>query len=234
LAPTRQADGRGLRWTLLFAGLTVVTVVFTSLVDFGVDHPRIRLLDANVDSSWSHRASVAALAAGASVALLAAARSIPRRAWWGAIAGILIVLCLVEASPAHVQVDRLPSGKLVYAPLLVLLVVCLWRLLGSSDQAALMWSGLAVLFISYTIHIFGMAVMHALGWGSGNWGYQVRAAVKEGTALAGWLLVVLALWRSGAPRLGIRKGSRKTALANRPGVASKLARWAIRRRTEPS
>jgi hypothetical protein len=233
LAATRHADVRGLGWPLLFAGVTVLAVMLTSLIDFGVDHPRIPLLDANVNSSWSHRASVAALAAGAAVALLATARSIPLRAWWGATAGILILLCLVEASPAHVQVDRLANGKLIYAPLLVVLVVCVWRLLGSSNQAALIRSGLAFLFVSYTIHIFGTAVMDALGWESGSWGYQVKVGLKEGTALAGWLLVVLALWRSPAPRLLTRKRIRNTVLANRPGAASKLARWAIRRRTEP-
>jgi hypothetical protein len=216
----------------LLAGVVVIAVMVTNLIDFGVDDPRIRLLDANVDSSWSHRATSAALAAGAVLALLAAVRSTAQRAWWMATAGILILLCLVEISPAHVQVDRLASGKLVYAPLLVVLVICVWRLLGSSDQAALMWSGLAALFASYTIHIFGMAVMHALGWGSESWGYQVRAALKEGTELAGWLLVVLALWRSGAPGLGIGRSIGRTALAKRLVAGLKLARWAIRRRTE--
>jgi hypothetical protein len=197
VAPTRRRrTGRVL--PLLLAGVAVLAVMVTNLIDFGVDHPRIRLLDANVDTSWSHRAVVAALAAGAAVALLAAARSIPPRAWWGATAGILILLCLVEASPAHVQVDRVANGKLVYSPLLVVLVVCVWRLLGRSDQAALMFSGLVALFVSYTIHIFGMAVMHALGWASDSWGYQARAALKEGMELAGWLLLVLALWRLAA------------------------------------
>jgi hypothetical protein len=95
-------------------------------------------------------------------------------------------------------VDRLANGKLVYAPLLVVLVVCVWRLLGSSDHAALMFTGLVALFVSYTIHILGMAVMHGLGWASDSWGFQVRAALKEGMELAGWLLVVAALWRLAA------------------------------------
>lgn len=196
---TRKSDERGRVWPLLLAGAVVVAVLVTNLIDFGADHLRVRLLDANTDTSWSHRATAAALAAGAAVALLRAVRSNPRRAWWAATAGILVFLFVVEISPVHVQVDRLSYGKLVYAPLLVGLVVCVWRLANSSSHASLMLAGLAALFVSYTIHLFGMPVMHALGWGSESWGYQARAGLKEGAELAGWLLVVLTLWRLARP-----------------------------------
>jgi hypothetical protein len=182
----------------MLSGVVVLAVMITNLIDFGADQLGIRLLNANLDSSWSHRATAAALAAGAAVALLRTVRS-TRRGWWSATAGILILLFVAEASPLHVEVDKMSYGKLIYAPLLGALVICVWRLADSSGHATLMYAGLGALFLSYAIHVFGMAVMHAFGWGSGSWGYQVRAGLKEGTELAGWLLVLLALWRFTPP-----------------------------------
>ncbi|MBV8989209.1 MAG: hypothetical protein JO372_11695, partial [Solirubrobacterales bacterium] len=170
-------------------------MISTNLLDFGADRLQIAVLNANVGSSWSHRATAAALAAGALLTLVRALRSSSLRAWWSGTAVILGLLFVAEASPLHVQVDRASFGKLIYAPLLAGLVVCLWRLAGASNQKRLMRVGLGALFLSYAIHIFGMAIMHALSWGPDSWGYQTRAALKEGTELSGWLLVVLALWR---------------------------------------
>jgi len=189
-------------WPVLLIGAIVAAVIITDLIDFGTDDLRIGLLNANVDTSWSHRATAVALAVGAGVALLRAARSPDRRAWWGGTGVVLILLFMTEASPLHVQVDRLTAGKLIYAPLLVVLLVSVVYLAGSSDHAQVMRAGLAALVASYAIHLLGMPAMHALGWGADTWGYQTRASLKEGTELGGWLLVVLALSRSA----GVRRG----------------------------
>jgi hypothetical protein len=44
-------------------------------------------------------------------------------------------------------------------------------------------------------------VVQALGWGTGSWAYQVKVGLKQGTELAGWLLILLGL----GPQLAARR-----------------------------
>ncbi|HUA49254.1 MAG TPA: hypothetical protein VMA77_28720 [Solirubrobacteraceae bacterium] len=119
-----------------------------------------------------------------------------------------MLLFAVEVSPAHIQIDRLSHGKLVYAPLLACLVVCVWRLLDGSDQVIAMRVALAALAGSYAVHVLGPDAVRALGWGTDSWAYQVKVGLKEGTELSGWVLLVVALWRVGGVAVGREKGSR--------------------------
>ncbi len=181
--------------------------MLTNLVDFGADDERIGLLNANLASSWSHRATAGALLVGGGLAALRAGRAARRRPWWGATAAALVLLFVVEVSPAHVQVDRLSHGKLIYVPLLACLVVCVLRLVQGSDEMTVVRVALAALAGSYVVHVLGPGAVRALGWGTDSWAYQVKVGLKEGTELSGWLLLVLALWRAGS-FTGRRESSR--------------------------
>jgi hypothetical protein len=112
----------------------------------------------------------------------------------------LFALFTVEVSPAHAQVDRLSNGKLIYLPLLGCLGICVWRLARGSGQVTVMRVGLVTLVGSYAMHVLGPDVLREVGWGPNSWAYQVKVGLKEGTEFAGWLLVVVALWRAGAAR----------------------------------
>ncbi len=206
-------------WPLWLAGCLALAVVATSLIDFAADL-RIGLLDANRGSSWSHRLTAVILAASGVLALASVAAPTARRAWWSAAAAVLTVLFIVEISPVHVEVDRLRYGKLVYTPLLAVLVACLWRLTRGSGPRTLMWVGLAALTASYAVHLFGLDVVEGLGFRRGSWPDQVKAGIKEATELAGWLLLLLTLWRLANLDEGV-------------GIAGKLARWAVGRQTGP-
>jgi hypothetical protein len=192
-------------------------VVLTNLIDFEADALRIRVLNANLSSSWSHRATAAALLLGAGLATLRAGRAARLRRWWSSTAVALTVLFVVEVSPAHVEVDRLSYGKLVYIPLLACLVVCVLRLLDGSDQVAVMWVGLAALAASYAVHILGLPVMRVLGWGADSWAYQAKVGLKEGLELSGWLLLVWALWRGRTPSSRLRGGIGSSGGRSRAG-----------------
>jgi hypothetical protein len=181
-------------------------VVLTNLVDFEADEERIGLLNANLASSWSHRATAAALLFGGGLAALRAGRGARCRPWWSATAAALVFLFVVEVTPAHVQVDRLSHGKLIYVPLLACLVVCVLRLVQGSEQVTLLRVGLAALTGSYLVHVLGPSAVRALGWGTDSSAYQVKVGLKEGTELSGWLLLVLALWRARQPH-GPPRGS---------------------------
>jgi hypothetical protein len=194
--------------------------VATNLVDFEADEERIRLLNANLATSWSHRATAAALLFGAGLAAIRALRAGQRRRCWGATATGLIVLLVIEVSSVHVQVDRLSYGKLVYVPLLVCLVVCVLRLLHGSEQMTVLRAALACLMVSYAVHVLGPSVVRELGWGTDSWAYQVKVGLKEGLELSGWVLLMWALWR---------RAAESPYLDHRLGASSKLARWAVGR-----
>ena len=172
--------------------------MLTNLLDFEADGERIGLLNANQASSWSHRASAAALLVGGAVAARRAQRAVGHRRLWGATAVALILLFVVEVSPVHVEVDRLSYGKLVYVPILACLVLCVLRLLDGSDQMHMLWLGLAMLAASYAVHVFGPPAVRALGWGTDSAAYQLKVGLKEGTELSGWTLLVTVLWRARA------------------------------------
>ena len=166
------------------------------MIDFELGSP-IDLLNANLASSWSHRASAAALAVGAGLGVLGVHRDGPDRGWWAVTAASLILLFVAEVSPAHVHVDDLTWGKLIYLPLLVCLAASLARLARGSGHARVMSVALGALALSYVVHIFGPHVVAAFGWGTDSWAFQAKVGLKEGTELAGWLLMVVALWRIG-------------------------------------
>jgi hypothetical protein len=204
------------------AAIAAATVVATNLVDFELDTPRVALLNANDQTSWSHIATAVVLAIAAVIASLTAMRPGHRRTLWGAVAGVLALLFVVEVSSVHVIVDRHSYGKLIYLPLLAVLVLCLWRLTLGSEQARLVGAAILVLMLAYVVHVFGARVVEALGWGAGSWVYQVKVGIKEGAELAGWLLLVVALGRLA------RDGSaQSTGLDLRLGSRAKLARWTI-------
>lgn len=204
------------------AAIAAATVVATNLVDFELDTPRFALLNANDQASWSHIATAAALAIAAVIAILTAMRPGHRRTLWGVVAVVQALLFVAEVSSVHVIVDRHSFGKLIYLPLLAVLVLCLWLLTLGSEQAPLVWAAILVLMVAYVVHVLGASVVEALGWGSGSWVYQVKVGIKEGAELAGWLLLVVAL-----TRLSRGRSARSAGLDLRPGSRAKLARWTI-------
>ena len=200
------------------AGALAGAVVATNLVDFEADEERIGLLNANLATSWSHRATAAALILGGGMAALRARRAGQRRTWWCATAAGLILLFVIEMSPVHAQIDRLSYGKLVYVPLLICLVMCVVRLLEDSGQATALRVALACLAVSYAVHVLGPAAVRALGWETDSWVYQLKVGLKEGMELSGWALLTWALWPGAAAHLD-----------HGLGATSKLTRWAVGR-----
>jgi hypothetical protein len=175
------------------AVLAMAAVGVTHLVDYGVYGLRYWLFNANSDASWSHGVVTGLLGIAAAVCLLGARRLPGQRAAWIATAAILALFFVGEVSEVHAEIDAL--SRLLYAPVLVALVYCVWRLTRGRAYYTVVRAGAALLVASYAIHVLEPSnIAHAFGWRWGGWGFQTVVAVKEGTELAGVLLALLALW----------------------------------------
>jgi hypothetical protein len=180
---------------IALAGAVFVLEVATALANFGLYDSRFGILDSADQSSWSHILATLAFAAGA-VICAARAAGAPSRGWWALAAVLFFVLLVDNVTRLHDQVSFWP---LVYAPVLAGLAVAIVRVAGHPRTAPWAYTGLGLLFASLVIHVFGPDVLRMAGSGPLGWGHEVKAAVKEGLEVAGWILIVPALVLTSAP-----------------------------------
>jgi len=204
LAPKdRSASRAGLAhrgWVLLATG-AIAAVLATHLVDYGVYHLDYRALNANLSQSWSHLLDAGALLLGALVCLAGAWRSQLERVTWVAVAVVLVLFTVDEVSSLHAEIGDSRYGKLLYAPILAVLVFGVWRLTRRGPYRAVVRAGATVLTAAYAIHVLDPHhIARALGWRDGGWAFQVVVALKEGTELAGVLLILGVLCATVAAR----------------------------------
>jgi hypothetical protein len=180
-----------LPYAVAFGALTVE--VAAHLLDFGLDDLRARVFDASQEWSWSHVVATAAFASGVAVSVFAARRrcSGSARHWW-VLALLFGVLLADNVTRAHEAVALWP---LIVLPALAGVAIATTRLARGTPAFRPALLALALLAASLIIHVLGHALVHEAGWGSATWGYQIKVALKEGTELAGWLLLVPVLAR---------------------------------------
>jgi hypothetical protein len=172
------------------AGGALTLVVTTHLVDLGVYDLTIRPLDASYEWSWSHVAATGALAAGAMIGAAGWRLAARRRRAWLAGSAIFGLLCVDNVTRFHTHITGWP---LIYAPLLGTLFLAVAAVAWDTERAPAVAAGLGLLATSLAIHVFGHELVRALDWGPRSWPYEVKVALKEGTELAGWTLLVPAL-----------------------------------------
>jgi hypothetical protein len=201
------------RWKgpVLLASGAIAAVGLTHLIDFGVYDLRYTVFNANSDASWSHVVDAGALAVAAVICLVGAWRVPRQRRTWLAIAVLLIAFFADELTGLHTQIGTPRFGKLLYAPVLAVLVYCVWRLMRGGPYLAVARASAALLLASYVVHVLDPHnIARGLGWRVGGWAFQVVVVLKEGMELAGVLLAVLALWGSAegpsAPQVRAREG----------------------------
>ena len=105
----------------------------------------------------------------------------------------------------------LHRSTLMLAPALAVLLALLLRDAREVEAtpSRLLRIGCTLLVGSYLLHVLGGALADAVG-GEDSWTYQVGAALKEGTEVAGWLIVGLGCCRAGAGD----RATRREALAD--------------------
>lgn len=173
------------------AAMAFATVLATNLISLGFDHLRTSVINANWESSWSHDADTILLAVGVCASVIGARARDAHRRLWIVSAAILALFFLDEVSALHGQIGNL--DKLLYAPILAALVVCVWRLTKETPERGLVRAGLPVLLFAFAMHVAGLRVLRPIGYTT--YVYQTGVGFKEGAELAGLILLVSALWR---------------------------------------
>jgi hypothetical protein len=186
---------------LIAAAFALALETSTHLIDFGVYDLRIRALDSADQWSYSHVLATIAYAAGAVLCATGAVRAVRRRPAWATASALFAFLLVDNVGRLH---DHVGAWPLLYAPVLLALSVSLVAIARGTPVAGLVYAGLGLLFASLAIHVVGPSVVRALGWGPNGWGYQIKVALKEGTELAGWVLLVPALARLQKPVMSMR------------------------------
>jgi hypothetical protein len=133
-----------------------------------------------------------------------------------ALAGLLTFLALDKTFRFH---DSVPQWPAYYLPILCATLACLFtvaRRLPPPSLRLMIWAA-ALLAFSLLVHFTGEPVLERLGAASGGLPYHVKAVLKHGSELAGWLTVTLSLALGGLAaadargRVGTRSRIRLTA-----------------------
>jgi cytochrome bd-type quinol oxidase subunit 2 len=177
---------------LVGAGVVVAVEMATHLGDCGADDLRIRLLDSAYKWSWSHLVATAAFATAAVLGFTGAQRSAGHRRAWRAIGGLFAFFFVDNVTRLH---DHVAHWPVVYTPLLGVLMLSLAVVAWDTDQQRIVVGALTLLLASLAIHVLGPSAVRALGWGPDSWAYQIKVGLKEGTELAGWVLLLPPLAR---------------------------------------
>jgi hypothetical protein len=195
--PSRVARGlRGNGWALALAGGAALAVIATNQIDWSADRLDIKIINANLGFSWSHDLDKLILGTGVIAAVGGALRPGRHRRLWITTASVLALFLIDELSPLHAQIGdvHFGVGKLMYAPILLVIGICVWLLATGTTEQFVVAAGVAILSVCFGMHVLGMQILkHLFGYLSSP--YQFGVGIKEGTELAGLLLVVPALCR---------------------------------------
>jgi hypothetical protein len=91
--------------------------------------------------------------------------------------------------------DHIPHWPAFYVPVIVGTLVALVAVAGDLSRRSLrlMECGLVLLGAAFVLHFTGEALLDKLHAPHGGWAAEIKAVVKHGAELAGWLIVTLAL-----------------------------------------
>jgi hypothetical protein len=166
--------------------LVIALVLGSHLLNHGADHG-VALLDANDEWSYSHILATAAFGGGTVICWIGARAGGPRVGSWWVACGLFAFFFLDGVTRLHDQIGAWPA---IYAPLLLTLGICVFRVSRGTPSADAVTLALGLLALSVAIHVLGPRATDILGWDEASWGYQVKVGLKEGTELAGWVLLV--------------------------------------------
>jgi hypothetical protein len=152
----------------------------------------VDVLDSSSDGGAFGLVGDLALASAAIAAWAVLGRVRPRAQATAVLAVLLSFLALDKAFRLHDEIAHWPDYYLpiLGATLTALLLVA--RRLPAESRPLIVF-GLALLGISLLIHFTGDTVLEKLRASDEGWAHQLKAAIKHGAEVAGWLMVTLSL-----------------------------------------
>jgi hypothetical protein len=168
------------------------------LINYGLDL-HVGALDSSSDGGAFGVVGDIALASAAFAAWLVLARADLRRPAIVALPVLLTFLAVDKALHLH---DEIAHWHVYYVPVLAATFAAL-MLVGQQLPARstrLVVVALALLAISFLIHLTGETVLDKLGLAADGWARQLKAVIKHGAEVAGWFIIALALFSASGRR----------------------------------
>jgi hypothetical protein len=176
------------------AATIVVVVAGTTaqLVDYAAYDLRVHALNSNADGGVFGIVGDAALAVAACAAWLLAAVAHRHGAAIVALPPLLTFLAIDKAARLH---DHVPHYVFLYLPVLTATFVTAVAVARQLPRRIprVVGLGLVLLAGSYLLHQFGETLIEDLGASPDGWIHQVKAIIKHGAEVAGWMLIALGL-----------------------------------------
>jgi hypothetical protein len=159
----------------------------------------IAALDSSSDGGAFGVVGDLAVASAALAAWIVLARARPRRLAIVVLPVLLTFLAVDKALHLHNQIADWPA---YYVPVLLATlaaVVFVGQQLPARSRG-LIAVGLALLATSFLIHLAGQTMLDKLGVAGDGWAPQLKAVIKHGAEVAGWLVLGLALFATNGRR----------------------------------
>jgi hypothetical protein len=192
-----QSAGSAGTGRLLAVGIAATTGIVLAgsaaqLMDYGLFHGRVPALNSASDGGLFGVVGDLSITAATLAAWMVLRRVRPRTVAMAALPLVLSFLTVDKIFRLH---DHIPGWLVFYLPLLAVtfvVIVAVARRL-SPRSLRLTAIALALLVGSFLLHQYGGWLLVRLGGSTTGWMYQVKAVVKHGLEVAGWLLVALGL-----------------------------------------
>jgi hypothetical protein len=162
------------------------------LIGYGLFHGRIPALDSASDGGLFGLVGDISIAAATLAAWTVLLRIRPRTIAMVALPLLLSFLTIDKISRLH---DHIPGWLVFYLPVLAatfVVVAAVARRL-SPRSFRITAIALALLVGSFLLHEYGEWLLIRVGGSTTGWMFQVKAVVKHGLEVAGWLFVALGL-----------------------------------------
>lgn len=174
-----------------------------SIVVFGIAHAvnawvydrEFAALDAGTGSSLFEWIGTLAVALSASAAVVCGFRE--RDPLLFLLGGLLAIVAIDDVLGLHKDA---PGGNLVLASVLLPIFVLLWRLprnYGAAKRA----TRIGLLLLAFSVVVGGVAerLVNRQDWTHRDAGYELKILLKDGSEVAGWMLVAAGLLAGIAP-----------------------------------
>ena len=178
---------------IVATGAVVLAGTAAQLIDYGFLDGRVAALDSATDGGIFGVVGDVSLALATAAAWTVLIRMRPVTAATVALPPILTFLTIDKAFRFH---DHIPHWIVFYLPLLAAVFVAAVSIARrlSSRCFRVIAIALAMLAGAFLINRSGDWILREVGGWDNGWMWQVKAVVKHGLEVAGWLLMALGLY----------------------------------------